>query len=49
MEEERIEAVREWPKPKSVMDIEVFLDFTNFYRMFIRNFSKIAAALISIL
>ncbi len=43
MEEERIEAIRNWPEPQSVRDIQVFLGFANFYRRFIRNFSKIAA------
>ena len=31
MEAERIEVVKEWPEPKSVRDIQVFLDFANFY------------------
>ncbi len=38
MEEERIEAVRIWREPKSVMDIQVFLGFANFYRRFIKSF-----------
>ncbi len=49
MEEERIEAVRDWPEPQSVRDIQVFLSFANFYRRFIKNFSRIAAQLTSIL
>ncbi len=43
MEEEKIEAVKTWPEPQSVRDIQVFLGFANFYRRFIRNFSRIAA------
>ena len=35
MEEERIDAVKNWPKPKSVRDIQVFLGFANFYCRFI--------------
>ena len=31
MEAERIEVVKEWPEPKSVRDIQVFLGFANFY------------------
>ena len=49
MEAERIEVVREWPEPKSVWDIQVFLGFTNFYRRFIQGFSRIAAPLTSML
>ncbi len=49
MEEERIEAVKDWPESKSVRDIQVFLGFANFYRRFIQNFSRIAALLTLIL
>ncbi len=49
IEEERIEVVKTWPEPQSVRDIQVFLGFANFYRRFIRNFSKIAAPPISML
>ncbi len=49
MEEETIEAVKIWPESQSVRDIQVFLGFANFYKRFIRNFSKIAASLTLIL
>ena len=49
MEDERIEAVKQWPEPQSVQDIQVFLGFANFYRQFIQGFSRIAAPLTSIL
>ena len=42
IEDKRIEAVKNWPEPKSVRDIQVFLGFANFYQRFIRSFSKIA-------
>ena len=45
MEDERIRAVEQWPEPKSVRDIQVFLGFANFYRRFIQGFSCIAAPL----
>ena len=31
MEVKRIEVMKNWPKPKSVRDIQVFLGFANFY------------------
>ena len=31
MEAEKIEVVKDWPEPKSVRDIQVFLGFANFY------------------
>ena len=49
MEDKRIEAVKNWPEPKSVRDIQVFLGFANFYFRFIRGFSKIAGPLTSML
>ncbi len=49
IEEEKIEAVKAWPKPQSVRDILVFLGFAKFYRRFIQNFSRIAALLTSML
>ena len=49
MKVERIEFVKEWPKPKSVRDIQVFLGFANFYWQFIQGFSKIVAPLTSML
>ncbi len=49
IEEEKIKAVKNWPEPQSVRDIQVFLGFTNFYRRFIKNFNRIAAPLTLIL
>ena len=49
MKDERIKVVRNWPELKSVRDIQVFIGFTNFYRRFIRGFSRIAASLTSML
>ena len=49
MEEERIDAVKKWPEPQSVRDIQVFIGFANFYRRFIKGFSRIAAPLTAML
>ena len=49
MEDERIKTVEQWPNPKSVKDIQVFLGFTNFYWQFIQGFSCIAILLNSML
>ena len=35
IEDERIEEVSNWPEPKLVRDIQVFLGFANFYCCFI--------------
>ena len=31
MEDEKIKTIKNWPEPKCVYDIKVFLGFTNFY------------------
>ena len=49
MEEKKMDAVKAWPEPKSVQDIQVFIEFANFYQCFIKVFSKIAAPLTSML
>jgi hypothetical protein len=38
-------AIRDWPIPRSVYDIQVFLGFTGFYRRFIKEYSKITTLL----
>ena len=49
IEDENIEVVKNYPEPKSVCDIQVFIRFANFYWSFILSFSKIAAPLTSML
>ena len=49
MKDKPIEAVKNWPKPMSVREIQMFIGFANFYRRFIRGFSRIAASLTSML
>jgi hypothetical protein len=41
--------VQEWPEPQTFHKIQVFLGFCNFYRRFIKDFSKIAYPLTSLL
>ena len=41
MNPERIRTVAEWPIPESVLDIQVFLRFSNFYRRFIEGYSRV--------
>ena len=35
MKDKQIKEVKNWPKPKSVQDIQVFIGFANFYWRFI--------------
>lgn len=45
IEEKGIEAIKTWPKSPSFSEIPLFLDFQNFYKKFIKNFSRIAVPL----
>ena len=49
MEKSRVKTIQEWPEPCSFHDVQVFLEFANFYRRFIANYSRIAAPLTSML
>ena len=49
MRKDRIQAVQNWPRPTCVRDVQVFIGFANFYRRFIRGFSKIAGPLTAML
>ena len=41
----KLEAVRKWPRPKTVKDIQKFLGFCNFYRRFVKGYSELARPL----
>lgn len=48
MDQRRVDTIEEWLRPTSVKEIQIFLGFANFYRRFIRNYSKIVAPLTSL-
>jgi len=41
MSDDKIKIIQDWPEPKKVKNIQSFLDFANFYRWFIFNYSDI--------
>lgn len=45
MDPSKVQAVVDWPVPKSCHDIQVFNGFANFYRRFIGNYSALVAPL----
>ncbi|KAK6299995.1 hypothetical protein J4Q44_G00300280, partial [Coregonus suidteri] len=49
MEIDRISAVRNWPTPTTVKEVQRLLGFANYYRRFIRGFGQVAAPITSLL
>ena len=49
MEEGRVEAIKNWPKPTSIKELQVFLGFANFYRRFVRGYSELTAPMTNLL
>ena len=43
MESDHISAVRNWPTPTTVKEVQRFLGFANYYRRFIRGFGQVVA------
>ncbi|KAK3521850.1 hypothetical protein QTP70_018584 [Hemibagrus guttatus] len=45
----KVEAIKSWPQPGIVKDLQHFLGFANFYRRFISGYSDLTAPLTSLL
>jgi hypothetical protein len=45
----KIQAIREWDAPRTQKGVRSFLGFANYYRKFIKNFSKVASPLSNLL
>lgn len=49
MDSDKLDTILAWKSPTSVKDIQIFLGFANFYRVFINNFAKLASPLTRLL
>jgi len=45
MQKEKIEGVLNWPAPRNVKEVQKFLGLANYYRRFIKDFTRIAVPL----
>ena len=48
MDPSKVQTIKDWEPPKSVRGVQSVLGFANFYRRFIKRYSKIAAPLFAL-
>jgi RNase H-like domain found in reverse transcriptase/Reverse transcriptase (RNA-dependent DNA polymerase) len=48
MDPEKIKVIREWETPRNVTETQSFIGFCNFYRRFIKDFSRILRPVIEL-
>ncbi|MBW0509306.1 hypothetical protein O181_049021 [Austropuccinia psidii MF-1] len=49
MDQAKFQQILNWPPPRNLKDFQSFLGFANFYRRFIKNYSKKISSLTSFL
>ena len=45
MDPVKLQAIEDWPRPKTVKEVQKFLGFCNFYRRFVKDYSALARPL----
>jgi hypothetical protein len=48
MDPSKVETITNWETPANFKDVQEFLGFANFYRLFMRDYSKVVAPLTSL-
>ena len=45
MDEHKIEVMRKWPVPHTVMEVRSFLGFANYYNWFLKGYASVTKPL----
>ena len=45
MDSVKISMIKKWPTPRNISEVQLFLEFINFYRRFIKKYSEVAISL----
>ena len=45
MDNEKVKAIKEWPEPRTLKEVQAFLGFANFYRKFVQGYLQICTPL----
>ena len=45
IDNKKVKAIREWPEPRNLKEVQAFLEFANFYQRFIQRYSQICTPL----
>ena len=48
MDPDKVRTINDWKDPKCLTDVQAFIGFANFYRRFIRDFSKIIGPMVAL-
>jgi len=48
MDPEKIKTITDWKQPQNLTDVQAFIGFANFYRRFIKDFSRIISPLVEL-
>ena len=45
IEKEKVQEVMDWPVPRSIKDMQKFLELANYYKQFVKDFARVAKSL----